>query len=182
MDMPDDEAILSLLSGGGDEDEKRPPKVERNPVQEVEKAKERKDECTIMVMSLHPKTDERAIYKFFVKCGKVRDVQIVVDPHSGKSKAIGYVEFYDAGSVLKAIHFSGHLLCGHPVRIQPVSMPRNIETEETPLERQVRVFLSENGIHPEQQGAVALKQAPPEVQRSVLTAGNLAGARNPSAA
>jgi RNA-binding protein 39 len=134
-----------------------------------------------MVMNLHPKTDEKAIYKMFVKCGKVRDVQIVTDPHSGKSKGIGYVEFYEAASVLQSIHFSGHLLSGQPVRIQPVAMPHNINSEETPLERQVRIFLSEHGIHPEQQGAVALRQAPAEVQRQVLTAGNLAGARNPSA-
>jgi RNA-binding protein 39 len=190
--MPDDEAILSLLSGG-DEGEKststakvaRPPEpgsnLDKSNFLDKHPDRARSDECTIMVMSLHPKTDERAIYKFFMKCGKVRDVQIVVDPHSGKSKGIGYVEFYDAASVLKAIHFSGHLLSGQPVRIQPVNMPRDIDREETPLERQVRVFLSENGIHPEQQGAIALKQAPPEVQRSVLSAGILEGARNPSA-
>jgi hypothetical protein len=149
--------------------------------QDKAKGRERSDECTIMVMGLHPKTDERSIYQFFVQCGKICDVQIVKDPHSGRSKGNGYVEFYEASSVLKAINFSGTPINGQPIRVQPVNMPRNLDVPETPLERQVRNFLSENGLHPEMQGATMLKQAPPEVQRSVLTAGNLMGARNPSA-
>ena len=146
MEMDDDDAILSLLSGGdagekstSTKNDPRPPEP-RNPLERERHKRDdsgRSDECTIMVMNLHPKTDEKAIYKMFVKCGKVRDVQIVTDPHSGKSKGIGYVEFYEAASVLQSIHFSGHLLSGQPVRIQPVAMPHNINSEETPLERQV---------------------------------------------
>ena len=90
-------------------------------------------------MGLHPKTDERMIYKFFAtNCGKICDVQIVKDPHSGRSKGNGYVEFYEASSVLKAINFSGTPINGQPIRVQPVNMPRNLDVPETPLERQVR--------------------------------------------
>ena len=90
-------------------------------------------------MGLHPKTDERMVYKFFAtNCGKICDVQIVKDPHSGRSKGNGYVEFYEASSVLKAINFSGTPVNGQPIRVQPVNMPRNLDVPETPLERQVQ--------------------------------------------
>ena len=82
-------------------------------------------------MGLHPKTDERMVYKFFAtNCGKICDVQIVKDPHSGRSKGNGYVEFYEASSVLKAINFSGTPINGQPIRVQPVNMPRNLDVPE----------------------------------------------------
>ena len=54
------------------------------------------------VMSLHHKADERAVYGYFSKnCGKVRDVQLIRDPQSGRSKGIAYIEFYLPESVFK---------------------------------------------------------------------------------
>jgi len=55
-------------------------------------------------MGLNIKTRERAIYEFFKQSdtGKIRDIRIVKDPKTGKSKGISYVEFYDIESVPKA--------------------------------------------------------------------------------
>ena len=53
---------------------------------------------TIIVQGLKPETDERTIYQFFAKCGKVRDVQLLRDNNSfqdRKGKGVAYVEFYD---------------------------------------------------------------------------------------
>merc|ERR1719487_2335125 len=35
----------------------------------------RNDDCTAIVQGLKPDTDERQIYQFFTKCGKIKDVQ-----------------------------------------------------------------------------------------------------------
>ena len=57
----------------------------------------RKDDCTIIVQGLKAETDERQIYQFFAKCGKVRDVHLLRDNNSNndrRGKGVAYVEFY----------------------------------------------------------------------------------------
>lgn len=60
------------------------------------------------------------IYKFFTSknVGKVRDVRIIKDQRSGKSKGVAYVEFYTAESVMLALGLSGMPLLGVPLRVQ----------------------------------------------------------------
>ena len=59
------------------------------------------------------------IYKFFTSknVGKVRDVRIIKDSRSGKSKGVAYVEFYTAESVMLALGLSGIPLLGVPLKI-----------------------------------------------------------------
>lgn len=47
-----------------------------------------REDCTILVNRLHLKADEQHIYKFFKnnECGKIRDIKIIKDSRSGKSK------------------------------------------------------------------------------------------------
>ena len=56
----------------------------------IEKQKEEseREDCTILVNRLHLRCDEQEIYKFFKtqECGKVRDIKIIKDSRSGKSK------------------------------------------------------------------------------------------------
>jgi len=42
------------------------------------------------------KAKEKDIWNFFSKaeCGKIRDIRIIRDQRSGKSKGVAYVEFY----------------------------------------------------------------------------------------
>jgi RNA-binding protein 39 len=55
------------------------------------------------------RANEKDIYNFFVKAGvgKVRDIRLIKDSRSGKSKGIAYVEFYTPESVLMAMALSG---------------------------------------------------------------------------
>ena len=65
----------------------------------------RREDMTILVYCLPLKAKERDIWNFFYKnnVGKIRDIQIIRDIRSRKSKGIAYVEFYTAESVQKAL-------------------------------------------------------------------------------
>ncbi|KAI3702001.1 hypothetical protein L6452_27569 [Arctium lappa] len=56
------------------------------------------------------KADERDVYEFFSRVGKVRDVRLIMDCNSTRSKGVGYIEFYDAMSVPMARALSGLFL------------------------------------------------------------------------
>ena len=64
-----------------------------------------RDDLTVLVQRIHPKADDFEIFEFFSQAGKVRDIRLIRDQRSGKSKGVGYVEFGDAASV---IHGAGH--------------------------------------------------------------------------
>ncbi|KAI3518941.1 hypothetical protein L1887_07852 [Cichorium endivia] len=56
----------------------------------------------------------------------VRDVRLIMDRNSRRSKGVGYIEFYDAMSVPMAIALSGHLLLGQPVMVKPSEAEKNL--------------------------------------------------------
>jgi len=66
------------------------------------------------VNRLHLRADEQEIYKFFKtnECGKVRDIKIIKDARSGKSKGLAYVEFFTPESVLMGLACNGKQLMG----------------------------------------------------------------------
>lgn len=72
------------------------------------------------------KADERDVYEFFSKAGKVRDVRLIMDRNSRRSKGVGYIEFYDAMSVPMAIALSGQPLRGIPVMVKPSEAEKNL--------------------------------------------------------
>ncbi|XP_071702755.1 uncharacterized protein [Rutidosis leptorrhynchoides] len=72
------------------------------------------------------KATEWDVYEFFSKAGKVRDVRLIMDRNSRRSKGVGYIEFYDAMSVPMAIALSGHLLLGQPVMVKPSEAEKNL--------------------------------------------------------
>ena len=63
----------------------------------------------MLVYSLPLKAREDDIWGFFKKeqCGKVRDIRIIKDPRSLRSKGVAYVEFYTSESVQKALRTNG---------------------------------------------------------------------------
>lgn len=81
----------------------------------MEEAK--RDDCTVMILRLHISANERDVYEFLTKVsslfhtkagvGKVRDVRIIRDPRSKKSKGVAYVEFYTPESVLMSLSLTG---------------------------------------------------------------------------
>lgn len=81
---------------------------------------------TVMIVCLHHKADERDVYEFFsTNAGKVRDVQIIRDARTGRSKGLAYIEFYLQESTLKALALSGQAIKGQAVRVQPSQAEKN---------------------------------------------------------
>ena len=77
-----------------------------------------KDEATLMLRQLHPRTGEFDIFELFSKAGKVNDVRVITDERSGKCVGVGYVEMASAASVDAALALSGSVLCGNPIVVQ----------------------------------------------------------------
>lgn len=71
------------------------------------------------------KAREREIYEFFLPAGKVRDVRLITDRNSRKSKGLGYVEFYEMSAVDRAITLSGTPFMGKIVNVQPTQAEKN---------------------------------------------------------
>ena len=72
----------------------------------MEEAK--REDHTIIVYCLPLKAKEKHIWRFFSQsgCGKIRDIRIIRDARSGRSKGVAYVEFYTSDSVQKALTMS----------------------------------------------------------------------------
>ena len=86
-----------------------------------------RDDCTVLVVKLHIKADEYDVYKFFSSAGvgKVRDVKVIRDTKTGKSKGVAYVEFYTPDSVLKSMTLSGQMINGQAISVQPSQAEKN---------------------------------------------------------
>jgi len=85
-----------------------------------------RDQRTVFAYQICLKADERDVYEFFSRAGKVRDVRLIMDRNSRRSKGVGYIEFYDAMSVPMAIALSGQLLLGQPVMVKPSEAEKNL--------------------------------------------------------
>jgi len=94
--------------------------------QQSEHDRSQREDCSIMVMGLHPQVGDREVYEFFSKeAGKVRDVYVIRDQRTGKSKGVSYVEFYLSDSVLKALACNGRSIMGLPIRVQASGAEKN---------------------------------------------------------
>ncbi|KAH9605743.1 hypothetical protein KSS87_003499, partial [Heliosperma pusillum] len=85
-----------------------------------------RDQRTVFAYQMPLKAAERDVYEFFSKAGKVRDVRLIMDRNSRRSKGVGYIEFYDAMSVPMAIAMSGQLFLGQPVMVKPSEAEKNL--------------------------------------------------------
>ncbi|KAI5592449.1 hypothetical protein BDE02_04G151900 [Populus trichocarpa] len=90
-----------------------------------------RDQRTVFAYQISLKADERDVYEFFSRAGKVRDVRLIMDRNSRRSKGVGYIEFYDAMSVPMAIALSGQLLLGQPVMVKPSEAEKNLVQSTT---------------------------------------------------
>mmetsp|Transcript_94041 Transcript_94041/g.242953 ORF Transcript_94041/g.242953 Transcript_94041/m.242953 type:complete len:197 (-) Transcript_94041:41-631(-) len=75
---------------------------------------------TIMISGLSLRADERDVFEFFAASvsGKVRDVQIIRDSRTGRSKGVSFVEFSTSEASVKALGLSGQTLKGAMIRVQ----------------------------------------------------------------
>eukprot|EP00930_Biecheleria_cincta_P100910 TRINITY_DN92539_c0_g1_i1.p1 TRINITY_DN92539_c0_g1~~TRINITY_DN92539_c0_g1_i1.p1 ORF type:complete len:434 (+),score=102.68 TRINITY_DN92539_c0_g1_i1:92-1393(+) len=105
-------------------EEKRRQEEEEERRRQIEDAT--RGDRTVMIVCLHHKADERDVYEFFSKnSGKVRDVQIIRDARTGRSKGLAYIEFYLQEATLKALALSGQPIKGQAVRVQPSQAEKN---------------------------------------------------------
>jgi len=105
-------------------EERRRQEEEQERRRQVEDAT--RGDRTVMIICLHHKADERDVYEFFSgNAGKVRDVQIIRDARTGRSKGLAYVEFYLQEATLKALALSGQPIKGQAVRVQPSQAEKN---------------------------------------------------------
>lgn len=78
-----------------------------------------RDERTVFVWQLGPRVREREMYDFFSRAGSVRDIHLVRG-RRGDFNGTGYVEFYEAKSVGRAVGFDGGILGGVVVAVKAV--------------------------------------------------------------
>ncbi|GJP80038.1 hypothetical protein CLOP_g10275 [Closterium sp. NIES-67] len=90
-----------------------------------------RDLRTVFAYQINLKADERDVYEFFSQAGKVRDVRLITDRHSRRSKGVGYVEFYDPMAVPMALALSGQLILGTPVMVKPSEAEKNLAAAQS---------------------------------------------------
>ncbi|CAA0823548.1 Splicing factor- CC1-like [Striga hermonthica] len=90
-----------------------------------------RDQRTVFAYQMPLKATERDVFEFFSQVGKVRDVKLIMDRNSRRSKGVGYIEFYDVMSVPMAIALSGHLFLGQPVMVKPSEAEKNLVQSNT---------------------------------------------------
>ncbi|KAL2323994.1 hypothetical protein Fmac_023052 [Flemingia macrophylla] len=112
------------------ERETRRHKEKKEETKEPEVDPER-DQRTVFAYQISLKADERDVYEFFSRAGKVRDVRLIMDRNSRRSKGVGYIEFYDVMSVPMAIALSGQPLLGQPVMVKPSEAEKNLVQSTT---------------------------------------------------
>ena len=66
---------------------------------------------TIFVTQLSVKSSDDDVFDLFETVGRVRDVRLITDI-KGKSKGMGYVEFYNPESVPKSLALTGTVMRG----------------------------------------------------------------------
>lgn len=77
-----------------------------------------KDDRTVMVRLLHPRTGEFDVFELFSKAGTVIDVRLITDERSGKCVGVGYVEMGHVREVEACLKLNGTTLCGNPIVVQ----------------------------------------------------------------
>mmetsp|Transcript_34181 Transcript_34181/g.61637 ORF Transcript_34181/g.61637 Transcript_34181/m.61637 type:complete len:470 (-) Transcript_34181:2323-3732(-) len=111
------------------ERERTPPEVVVERMKERESEKLERATTTVFVYNLNLKADERNIYEFFSKAGKVKDIKLITDRSTRKSKGFAYVEFSKAESVFAALSLSGELLMGQAVMVKMSEAEKNMAWE-----------------------------------------------------
>nr|CAD2123908.1 unnamed protein product [Meloidogyne enterolobii] len=86
---------------------------------------EERDERTIFILQLARQTRPRDLEEFFSSVGHVRDVRIITDTKTRRSKGIAYVEFWEREAVPLAMGLNNQKLNGAPLIIQMSLAERN---------------------------------------------------------
>ncbi|XP_073324260.1 RNA-binding protein 39-like isoform X2 [Pagrus major] len=107
--------------------EKSPVRKEKSPIRlPIDNlTPEERDARTVFCMQLAARIRPRDLEEFFSAVGKVRDVRMISDRNSRRSKGIAYIEFVEANSVPLAIGLTGQRLLGVPIIVQASQAEKN---------------------------------------------------------
>ncbi|CAN9512230.1 unnamed protein product [Ophioblennius macclurei] len=107
--------------------DKSPVRKEKSPIrQPVDNlTPEERDARTVFCMQLAARIRPRDLEDFFSAVGQVRDVRMISDRNSRRSKGIAYIEFVETGSVPLAIGLTGQRLLGVPIIVQASQAEKN---------------------------------------------------------
>ena len=76
-------------------------------------------------MQLAASIRPRDLEELFSRVGKVRDVRLITDPRTRRSKGVAYVEFRDLACVQAALAISGEKVLGIPIIVKPSNAEKN---------------------------------------------------------
>jgi len=96
-----------------------------SPAKERSPSPADRDTRTVFCMQLAQRIRARDLEEFFSSVGKVREVKLIQDKHSKRSKGIAYVEFKDIESVPLALGLAGQKVLGVPIVVQPTQSEKN---------------------------------------------------------
>lgn len=99
----------------------RTPKKEKTP----DLTPEERDQRTVFCMQLSARIRPRDLEDFFTAVGRVKDVRLITDPRTKRSKGIAYIEFRDMESVPLAIALTGQRLLGVPIIVKLTQAEKN---------------------------------------------------------
>ncbi|XP_061760191.1 RNA-binding protein 39b isoform X1 [Nerophis ophidion] len=97
--------------------------LSRQPIDNL--TPEERDARTVFCMQLAARIRARDLEDFFSAVGKVRDVRMISDRNSRRSKGIAYIEFVESSSVPLAIGLTGQRLLGVPIIVQASQAEKN---------------------------------------------------------
>ncbi|CAK8697120.1 RNA-binding protein 39-like [Clavelina lepadiformis] len=103
----------------------RKPKTPTPPPKPRSPSPPDRDARTVFCMQLAQRIRTRDLEEFFSAVGKVREVKLIQDKHSKRSKGIAYVEFKDLESIPLALGLSGQKILGVPIVVQPTQSEKN---------------------------------------------------------
>lgn len=72
--------------------ERTPPEVREQREREKELKELDRDTRTVFAYNLNLKAEERDLFEFFSRAGRVSDVRIIMDRNTRKSKGFAYIE------------------------------------------------------------------------------------------
>ncbi|KAL5963368.1 RNA-binding protein 39 [Taenia solium] len=84
-----------------------------------------RDARTVFVWQLSARIRQRDLEDFFSSVGKIRDVRLIIDGKTKRSKGIAYVEFREVESAQLALGLTGTKLLGVPIQIQQSHAEKN---------------------------------------------------------
>lgn len=86
---------------------------------------EERDARTVVCMQLSARIRPKDMEEFFSSVGKVRDVRLITDNKTRRSKGIAYVEFGNSDSVPLAMGLTGQKLLGVPILVSASQAEKN---------------------------------------------------------